>query len=96
MIIVTVPRWANVYANPRKITWCVRMKPLHDKWFREQVRQGLVDANDPNIAWVTHEVAKENMQRQREVLQARIADKANNAIAMNVVCTTVADNSRKN
>lgn len=48
----------------------------HDKWFREQVQQGLAEADDPNIAWVPHEVVKEDMQRQREALQARITGKA--------------------
>ncbi|MBS9428049.1 MULTISPECIES: hypothetical protein [Photorhabdus] len=47
----------------------------HDKWFREQVKQGLNEADDPNTVWVSHESAKQEMQRQREVLQARIAGK---------------------
>jgi hypothetical protein len=48
----------------------------HDKWFREQVQQGLAEADDPNTEWVSHEIVKDDMQRQREALQARIAGKA--------------------
>ena len=48
----------------------------HDKWFREQVQQGLAEADDPTTAWVSHEVVKDDMQRQREALQARIAGNA--------------------
>ncbi len=44
----------------------------HDKWFREQVELALKEADDPNTAWVPHEVAKANMQRQRESLLVRI------------------------
>ncbi|PVZ82381.1 hypothetical protein C9426_30050 [Serratia sp. S1B] len=48
----------------------------HDKWFREQVRQGLAEANDPNAEWVTHDAVKLRMQQQREMLQTRITGKA--------------------
>jgi hypothetical protein len=48
----------------------------HDRWFREQVQQGLAEADDPNTAWVPHEAVKDDMQRQREALKARIAGKA--------------------
>lgn len=47
----------------------------HDRWFREQVQQGLAEADDPNTVWVQHEVVKDDMQRQREALKARIAGK---------------------
>jgi len=45
----------------------------HDKWFRAQVEQGLAEADDPNTKWVPHDVVKNDMQRQREALKARIA-----------------------
>ncbi|KMQ81292.1 Prevent host death protein, Phd antitoxin [Candidatus Burkholderia pumila] len=48
----------------------------HDKWFRGQVEQGLAEADDPNTAWVSHDVVKDDMQRQREALKARIAGTA--------------------
>lgn len=47
----------------------------HDAWFREEVRQGLAEANDPALAWVPHEAVKEDMQRQREELRMRIAER---------------------
>ncbi|WP_321959336.1 hypothetical protein [Burkholderia cenocepacia] len=45
----------------------------HDKWFRAQVEQGLAEADDPNTKWVPHDVVKDDMQRQRVALKARIA-----------------------
>ncbi|KMW74427.1 hypothetical protein TI10_01155 [Photorhabdus luminescens subsp. luminescens] len=47
----------------------------HDNWFREQVKQGLNEADDPNTVWVSHKLAKQEMQCQREALQARVAGK---------------------
>ena len=44
----------------------------HDKWFRQQVAQALQEANDPATVWIPHDVAKADMQRQRESLLARI------------------------
>lgn len=44
----------------------------HDKWFREQVELALKEADDPNTVWIPHDIAKTNMQRQRENLLARI------------------------
>lgn len=44
----------------------------HDKWFREQVTLALKEADDPATVWIPHEVAKAEMQRQRESLLARI------------------------
>jgi len=44
----------------------------HDKWFREQVELALKEANDQNTVWIPHDIAKTNMQRQRENLLARI------------------------
>lgn len=55
-----------------------RMKRAHeaatyDQWFREQVEEGIKEADDPNTVWVPHEVAKKDMAKQRKALKARIA-----------------------
>jgi hypothetical protein len=44
----------------------------HDRWFREQVEQGIREADDPNTEWVPHEIVKADMARQRAELLARI------------------------
>jgi hypothetical protein len=44
----------------------------HDKWFREQVALALKEADDPATIWIPHDMAKADMQRQRESLLARI------------------------
>ena len=48
----------------------------HDKWFREQVEIALKEADDPNTEWVSHEMVKEDMARQRAALLARIEGKS--------------------
>jgi len=48
----------------------------HDTWFRTQVQQALAEADDPHTAWVSHDATKQDMQRQRAALQARILNKA--------------------
>lgn len=49
----------------------------HDKWFRAQVEEAINEADDPSIEWVSHEVVKQDMARQRAKLLARInGDKA--------------------
>ena len=47
----------------------------HDKWFREQVEEGIRQANDPNTVWVSQEEVVKDMHRQREAIKARIAGK---------------------
>jgi hypothetical protein len=44
----------------------------HDKWFRQQVRQAIEEADDPDTVWVPHATVKDDMARQRAALQARI------------------------
>jgi hypothetical protein len=44
----------------------------HDKWFREQVEEGIRQANDPNTVMVPHEEVVKDMHRQREAIKARI------------------------
>jgi len=44
----------------------------HDAWFRAQVRQALAEADDSCTAWMPHDAVKQDMQRQREALQAQI------------------------
>lgn len=45
----------------------------YDKWFREQVDQAQIEADDPNTQWIPHEVVKAEVAAQRKLLQARIA-----------------------
>lgn len=45
----------------------------HDKWFRAQVEQAIREADDPDTAWVPHDVVKKDMAKQRKALKARIA-----------------------
>lgn len=44
----------------------------HDKWFREQVEAAIQEANDPNTEWVSYEVMKQDIARQRAELLARV------------------------
>lgn len=44
----------------------------HDRWFREQVREGLEEADDPNTKWVSDDEAQESYARKRAELLARI------------------------
>ncbi len=44
----------------------------YDKWFREQVQQGLVEADEPNTQWVSHEEAKSSWAAKRTELAKRI------------------------
>lgn len=43
----------------------------HDQWFRAQVREAIAEADDPNTEWVSHDEARRDMQRQRELIEAR-------------------------
>jgi hypothetical protein len=44
----------------------------HDKWFREQVEEGIRQADDPNTVMVPHEEVVKDMHRQREAIKAKI------------------------
>ena len=44
----------------------------YDAWFRAQVAQGLAEANDPAIAWVTHEQAQASWSRKRAELAKQV------------------------
>ena len=44
----------------------------HDRWFREQVERALIEADDPETVWISHEDVLKSFQRQREVLEERI------------------------
>ncbi|ARK49528.1 hypothetical protein BOC35_25705 [Burkholderia pseudomallei] len=44
----------------------------YDQWFREQVREGLEEADDPNTKWVSDDEAQESYARKRAELLARI------------------------
>lgn len=73
------PATLKTYSRPDRAEALKRVHEAaeHDKWFREQVRQGLAEADDPSTAWVPHEVVKEDMRRQRTALKARASGKAN-------------------
>jgi len=51
----------------------VHAAAAHDKWFREQVAEGIKEADDPATQWVPHAVVKADMARQSAELKARIA-----------------------
>lgn len=55
-----------------------RLKHAHeaaayDKWFRAQVDQAEIEADDPATAWVSHAEVKKDMAKQRKELKDRIA-----------------------
>jgi hypothetical protein len=37
----------------------------HDQWFRDQVRQGVEEADDPKTKWVTNDQAKSQAAKRR-------------------------------
>jgi uncharacterized protein (DUF4415 family) len=47
----------------------------YDTWFREQVQEGIKEADKPDAVFIPHEEVKENFRRQREELKARLAAK---------------------
>lgn len=47
----------------------------HDRWFRQQVADALLDVEDPSVEAIAHEEVRKNMQRQRERIKALIARK---------------------
>lgn len=40
----------------------------HNRWFREQVAQGIAEADDPNTQWVTNDEAKASWAKKRAAL----------------------------
>lgn len=44
----------------------------HNEWFREQVEDAVREADAPNTEWVSHEIVKQDMARQRAELLVRI------------------------
>jgi hypothetical protein len=48
----------------------------YDKWFREQVAEGIREADDPKTIMVPHEEVLKDMHRQREVIKAGIGRKS--------------------
>ncbi|MDA0559692.1 hypothetical protein [Burkholderia pseudomallei] len=46
----------------------------HDRWFREEVQQGLEEASDPGTQWVSHDEVKADMAVQREALLRSLKD----------------------
>lgn len=68
------PANVQIYSRPDRTETMkfVHEAASHDKWFREQVELALKEADAPNTVWIPHDIAKTNMQRQRENLLARI------------------------
>lgn len=50
----------------------------YDKWFREQVREAIKEADKPGAVWIPHEEVVKDMQRQREkwAKQAKLPGKS--------------------
>jgi hypothetical protein len=48
----------------------------HDKWFRDQVEIGLVEADDPAAEWVTNEAANASWAKKRAELLKRAEGEA--------------------
>jgi hypothetical protein len=48
----------------------------HDRWFREQVAEGIRQADDPNTVMIPHEEVVGDMHRQRAAIMARMAGKS--------------------
>ncbi|MDD5581365.1 MAG: hypothetical protein PHY16_19115 [Methylobacter sp.] len=68
------PTTVQTYTRPDRAE---AMRQAHeavaqDHWFRAQVAQALQEADDPATVWLSHDLAKADMQRQRERLLARI------------------------
>jgi hypothetical protein len=47
----------------------------YDEWFRRQVQEALVEADDPNTMWVSHEEVMRDWDEQRAALLAMIKAK---------------------
>lgn len=48
----------------------------HDAWFREQVEQALIEADDPNTVWIPHEDMVRESARRRGKWEAMAAEQA--------------------
>ena len=47
-------------------------------WLIQEIDAGLREADDPNAVWISHEDAQADMQRQRENLLRRLAERERN------------------
>jgi hypothetical protein len=45
----------------------------HDAWFRAEVEKAIAEADAPDAIWIPHEEVGEDMRRQREAIEARLA-----------------------
>lgn len=57
-------------AERLKRTYCAAE---HDRWFSEQVAEGIRQADDPNTVMIPHDEVVRDMHRQRAAIKARIA-----------------------
>lgn len=48
----------------------------HDKWFRAQVEEAIIEADNPNTVWVSNDDAKAQWASKRAVLAARIKEES--------------------
>lgn len=48
----------------------------HDRWFREQVEEAMLQADGPDAVWIQHEEVVNDMQRQRDAIKVEIARKS--------------------
>jgi broad specificity phosphatase PhoE len=45
----------------------------YDEWFIRQVKQALVEADDPNTVWVPHEEVMRDVEARRQEFLTRLA-----------------------
>lgn len=48
----------------------------HDKWFREQVEEGIRQADDPDVVWVSNDEVLEMSIKRREVWAKQVNGRA--------------------
>ena len=48
----------------------------HDKWFREQVEEGIRQANDPNTVWVSNDEVKTISAKRRAAWSKQVKGRA--------------------
>lgn len=51
----------------------------HDGWFREQVEQALIEADDPNTVWISNEEVERRSRAKRQQWRGQAARQASDA-----------------
>ena len=69
------PRTVSTYSRPdaSAALKLAHSAAVHDKWFRAQVEQGLKEANDVGIQWVSNEEVKAESAKRRAQWRASAA-----------------------